>query len=163
MSRRERKDRGPRAHRPRHDAPGSVTLVFGKAGHDSNELGPIFFVTPELGPLSKTGGLLTMVWELAMELVSLRQDVTIISPYYNVGHKGETNHLKKYGIEHDRSIDVYGPDKYEVGLHYGVVDGSGSFLATPYPTGPTFYSSSSLRSPSSSSARSASALMLKRR
>ena len=100
-----------------------------------------------------------------MELVSLRQDVTVISPYYNVGPKGETNHLKKYGIEHGRSIDVHGPDKYEVGLHYGVVDGSGSFLTTPYPTGPTFYtisySSSSLRSPSSSSARSASASYVK--
>ena len=73
--------------------------------------------------------------------------------------------MKKYGIEHDRSIDVYGPDKYEVGLHYGVVDGSGSFVATLYPTGPTFYtigySSSSLRSPTSSSARSASAVYVK--
>ena len=91
------------------------------------------------------------------------EDVAVITPYYNVGPKGETNHLKKYGIEYDRSIDVHAPDKYEIGLHYGVVNGSGSFLATPYPTGPTFYSSSSLRSPSSSSARSASALMLKRR
>ena len=87
------------------------------------------------------------------------------SPYYNAGPKGQTNHLKKYSIEHDRSIDVYGPDKYEIGLHYVVVYGSGSFLATPYPTGPTFYtisySSSSLRSPSSYSARSASAVYVK--
>lgn len=98
-----------------------------------------------------------MVWEL----ISLGQDVAIISPYYNVGPKGQTNHLKKYGIEHERSIDVYGPDKYEVGLHYGVVDGSGSFRATPYPTGPTFYSSSSLRSPSSSPVRSASVAYVK--
>ena len=89
------------------------------------------------------------------------EDVAVISPYYNVGPMGQTNHLKEYGIEHDRSIDVYGPDKYEIGLHYVVVYGSGSFLATPYPTGPTFYSSSSLRSPSSSSARSASAVYVK--
>ena len=52
---------------------------------DSNKLGPIFFVTPELGPLSKIGGLSTMVWELAKDLVSLGQEVTIISPYYTVG------------------------------------------------------------------------------
>ena len=70
------------------------------------------------------------------------EDVAIISPYYNVGPKGETNRLREYGIEYDRSIDVYGPGKYEVGLHYGVVDGSGSFIATPYPTGPTFYTTS---------------------
>ena len=81
------------------------------------------------------------------------EDVAVISPYYNVGPMGQTNHLKTYGIEHDHSIDVYGPDKYEIGLHYGVVDGSGSFRATPYPTGPIFYtisySSSLLRSHSS--------------
>ena len=67
-SRRELTDRGPLAHRPRHGALGSVTPVFGKTVHDSNELGPIF--TPELGPLSKIGGLSTRVWELAKELVS---------------------------------------------------------------------------------------------
>ena len=69
-SRRELTDRGPRAHRPRHGALGSVTPVFGKTVRDSNKLGPIFFDAPELGPLSKIGGLSTMVWELAKELIS---------------------------------------------------------------------------------------------
>ena len=95
----------------------------------------------------------TWFGSLRRSLSRRTEDVAIISPYYNVGPKGEANHLKKYGIEYDRSIDVYAPDKYEIGIHYGVVDGAGSFRATPYPTGPIFYtisySSSLLRSPSS--------------
>lgn len=113
---------------------------------DSNNLGPIFFVTPELGPFSRVGGISTMVWELAKELVSIGVDVSVISPYYNIGPKGETNYLTKWDIKFQRTIDVYAPDKFEVGVHYGVVDGvklwflhNYTFFSTPYPTGSTSY------------------------
>ncbi|KAH0802336.1 alpha amylase domain-containing protein [Histomonas meleagridis] len=108
----------------------------------SNNFGPILFVAPELGPFSKVGGLSTMVWELAKELVQLGLDIHVISPYYNVNPKGETDYLKKYGIEYLTTIDVYAPDKIQIGIHYGVVDGVKcwflhhySFFATPYQSG----------------------------
>jgi len=108
----------------------------------SNALGPVFFVTPELGPFSKVGGLSTMVWELSKELVNLGVKVSVISPYYNVGPKGETNYLEKYGIKYESCIDVYVPNKVEIGIHHGIVDGVDlwfihhySFFAAPYQTG----------------------------
>jgi starch synthase len=108
----------------------------------SNALGPIFFVAPELGPFSKVGGLSTMVWDLAKELVHLGLDIHVISPYYNVSPKGETGYLAKYGIEYRMVIEIYCPAKVEVGIHYGVVDGvkcwflhNYSYFAAPYQTG----------------------------
>jgi hypothetical protein len=55
------------------------------------------------------GGLSTMVWELAKELVGLGLDIHCISPYYNVNIKGETDYLKSYGVEFDPVIDIYAP------------------------------------------------------
>ena len=119
---------------------------IGKAAIESNDLGPICFVAPELGPFSKVGGLSTMVWELAKELVNLGLDIHVISPYYNVSPKGETDYLKKYGIEYKQTIDVYCPDQIKIGIHYGVVDGVKcwflhhySFFAAPYQTGSTSF------------------------
>ena len=115
---------------------------FGSKTLKSNNFGPILFVAPELGPFSKVGGLSTMVWELAKELVQLGLDIHVISPYYNVSPKGETDYLKKYGVEYVQTIDVYAPNQIKVGIHYGVVDGVKcwfihhySFFATPYQTG----------------------------
>lgn len=119
---------------------------FGLEVKKSNNLGPIMFVAPELGPFSKVGGLSTMVWELAKELVNLGLDIHVVSPYYNVSPKGETDYLKKYGVEYNMNIDVYAPDKYEIGVHYGVVDGVKcwfvhhyTFFAAPYQTGSTYF------------------------
>lgn len=113
---------------------------------EANKLGPVFFVTPELGPFSRVGGISTMVWELAKELVNIGVDVSVISPYYNIGPKGETNYLTKWDIKFKHTIDVYAPDKFEVGVHYGEVDGvklwflhNYTFFSTPYPTGSTSY------------------------
>ncbi|OHT09608.1 glycosyl transferase [Tritrichomonas foetus] len=116
--------------------------VIGQKALEQNDLGPICFIAPELGPFSKVGGLSTMVWELAKELVNLGLDIHVISPYYNVSPKGETDYLKKYGVEYIRTIDVYVPDQTKIGIHYAVVDGVKcwflhhySFFAAPYPTG----------------------------
>ena len=56
---------------------------------EANKLGPIMFIAPELGPFSKVGGLSTMVWELAKELVSLGLNVHVVSPYYNISPENE--------------------------------------------------------------------------
>lgn len=115
---------------------------FGSSIIKVNKLGPIMFTAPELGPFSKVGGLSTMVWELAKELVGLGLDIHVVSPYYNVSPKGETDYLKKYGIKYMFKMDVYAPNKFEIGVHYGVVDGVKcwfihhySFFAAPYQTG----------------------------
>lgn len=109
---------------------------------NSNKLGTILFVAPELGPFSKIGGLSTMVWDLVKELAQLGLDVHCVSPYYNVNNKGQTGYLKQYGIEFVRTIDVYVPEREQIGIHYGVVEGVKcwflhhySFFAVPYPTG----------------------------
>lgn len=124
------------------ESKGGIAAKFAEAVEKCDRLGPIFFVAPELGPFSKVGGLSTMVWELAKELVNLGLDISVISPYYNVNNKGETDYLKKYGIEYDSTIDVYAPDCFKIGIHYGVVDGvklwfvhNYSFFSTPYQTG----------------------------
>lgn len=53
-----------------------------------NKLGEIVFATPELGRWSTVGGLGVMVDELAIGLVNLGQQVTVISPYYERNRKG---------------------------------------------------------------------------
>jgi starch synthase len=115
---------------------------FGKDALESNALGPICFIAPELGPFSKVGGLSTMVWELSKELQQLGLDVHVISPYYNVSPKGETDYLKKWGIKYLMTIQVYVPSELQIGVHYGVVDGVKcwflhhfTFFAAPYQTG----------------------------
>jgi starch synthase len=124
------------------DAKSGIASKFADAVEKCDRLGPIFFIAPELGPFSKVGGLSTMVWELAKELVNLGLDISVISPYYNVNNKGETDYLKKYNIEYDSTIDVYAPDCFKIGIHHGVVDGvklwfvhNYSFFSTPYQTG----------------------------
>ena len=124
------------------DSKEEIVSKIGKKAIELNDLGPILFVAPELGPFSKVGGLSTMVWELAKELVNLGLDIHVISPYYNVSPKGETDYLKKYGIEYKRTIDVYCPAKITIGIHYGLIDGVKcwflhhySYFAAPYQTG----------------------------
>jgi starch synthase len=115
---------------------------FGQDALTSNSLGPIYFVAPELGPFSKVGGLSTMVWELAKELEQLGLDIHVISPYYNVSPKGETDYLKRWGIKFLMTIQVYVPSELQIGIHYGVVEGIKcwflhhyTFFAAPYQTG----------------------------
>ena len=67
-------------------------LTAGKI-YDNNILGPICFITPELGRWSTVGGLGVMVDELSQGLTSIGQEVLMISPYYNQNRKGNTNYL----------------------------------------------------------------------
>ena len=70
---------------------GKSNLLF-----NSNIIGPICFITPEIGDKGKwttVGGLGIMVYELTQELASLGQEVIIISPYYNENKNGNCNYL----------------------------------------------------------------------
>ena len=88
---------------------------------NSNILGPICFVTPEIGEKGKwtiVGGLGIMIYELSQELASLGQEVIIISPYYEQNNKGISNYLSN-DTHHLKNISINLDEKYEFGLHYG--------------------------------------------
>jgi starch synthase len=56
--------------------------------NDGDKLGPIVFMTPELGKWSTVGGLGVMVDELSVGLADLGQEVIVVSPYYHRNKKG---------------------------------------------------------------------------
>lgn len=82
---------------------GSERLLSGRNIYDQilekNILGPIVFVTPEIGRFSKIGGIAVMVDELTQALVTLGCEVIVVSPYYNFNSKGKTGYLKDEGVE----------------------------------------------------------------
>ena len=72
-----------------------------------NNLGLIAFITPELGKWTTTGGLGVMVDELTQELASMKEDVMVITPYYEVNKKGEKGYMKKEGFEFKFNVDIW--------------------------------------------------------
>lgn len=90
-----------------------------------NHLGPIVFVTPELGKWSTVGGLGVMVDELSVGLAELGAEVICISPYYHLNRKGVADYLAADGIQYtSRNVTVWvGGDKMEMGVHEGLVHG----------------------------------------
>ncbi|MBR6133851.1 MAG: glycogen/starch synthase, partial [Bacilli bacterium] len=91
----------------------------------SNILGPIVFVTPELGRWSTVGGLGVMVDELSQGLRTLGQEVIMISPYYDRNRKGQQNYLAQdpFNIKYIRNIEVQLDNKYTFGVHKGEGNG----------------------------------------
>ena len=57
-----------------------------------NVLGPICFVTPELGRWSTVGGLGVMVDNLTKALARQGQEVIVISPYYDKNRYGQSEY-----------------------------------------------------------------------
>ena len=88
---------------------------------NSNLLGPICFVTPELGRWSSVGELGIMVDELSQGLASIGQEIIMISPYYNQNRKGATNYLSNdpFNIHYIRNVRINLDNSYEFGVHYG--------------------------------------------
>ena len=86
-----------------------------------NCLGPICFITPELGRFSTVGGLGVMVDELSQSLKNLGQEIIMISPYYNKNRKGESEYLKNdpFNIHYIKNINVNLDQNYSFGIHYG--------------------------------------------
>lgn len=110
---------------------------------EENSLGPIVFVTPEVAPWSKIGGVAVMVDELTQDLASLGLDVRVISPYYNYDRDGKTGYLKKDGVKHLQNISTYvGGEHVLIGLHYLEQNGvkyyflhNFTYFPSPYHTG----------------------------
>lgn len=87
------------------------------------KLGPLVFLTAELGRFSTAGGLGVMVDELTKGLSGLGLDVYVISPYYTVNRKNQTGYLGK-NINWTRNISVnLGTHIVEVGVFEGVENG----------------------------------------
>ena len=109
----------------------------------SNIIGPICFVTPELGRWSTIGGLGIMVDELSQALETIGQEIIMISPYYNQNRKGISNYLQNdpFNIHYIRNLYINLDERYEFGVHYGTGNGgikyyflhNANLFPRPYP------------------------------
>ena len=86
-----------------------------------NKLGPICFITPEIGIWSSIGGLGVMVDELTQGLAALDQEVIVISPYYYQNRKGITNYLSEdpFNFKKIMTIEVNLDMKYSFDVYHG--------------------------------------------
>lgn len=89
----------------------------------TTKLGPLVFLTAELGRFSTAGGLGVMVDELTKGLAALGLEVYVISPYYMVNRKNQTGYLGE-NIKWTRNISVnLGTHIVEVGVFEGLENG----------------------------------------
>lgn len=89
----------------------------------TTKLGPLVFLTAELGRFSTAGGLGVMVDELTKGLAGLGLEVYVCSPYYNVNRKNERNYLGD-NIKYTRNVSVnLGTHVVEAGVFEGVENG----------------------------------------
>ena len=94
---------------------------------EKNIMGPIVFVTPELAPWFKIGGLAVMVDELARGFADLGEDTIVIVPFFQY-KKGTYEEIQldpngEYGIKYLHNIEVTLGACHEVfGVHYGEVN-----------------------------------------
>lgn len=109
---------------------------------DENALGPIVFVTTELGKWSTVGGLGVMVDELSCTLAQhLGQTVYIVTPYYNYDRKGNPAYMDPAEVQYKFNITVeVAGEKTVLGVHEGKVRGvnliflhNARFFPHPYP------------------------------
>ena len=126
-----------------YDDKNTKIIEMAKSIFDSNILGPICFVTPELGRWSTVGGLGVMVDELSQGLNAIGQDIIMISPYYHQNRKGKTDYLANdpFNIHHIRNVSIQLDSRYEFGVHYGTGNNgikyyflhNASIFPRPYP------------------------------
>ena len=104
-------------------------LAFTRRVLHRNSLGPIVFITPELNPWIKFGGLGVMVAELSTGLAEMGAQVVVIAPYYQdgagAGGKKPFGYLAPDGILYSgRNISVQvGGETLVMGVHEGVRGG----------------------------------------
>jgi starch synthase len=108
-----------------------------------NKLGPIVFVTPEIGRWSTVGGLGVMVDELTQGLAAINEDVYLIAVYYDKNRKGEGDYLSKdpAGFKYVKNIEVKTDEaNHTLGVHVGVVNKvklvflhNAGLFPSPYP------------------------------
>ena len=116
---------------------------------NSNILGPICFITPELGRWSTVGGLGVMVDELSQGLQELGQELIMISPYYDRNRKGQSDYLANdpFNIKYLQNTTVKLDGEYTFGVHMGEGNGGIKYyflhnykiFPKPYPDGSCEY------------------------
>lgn len=109
----------------------------------NNKLGPIVFVTPEIGRWSTVGGLGVMVDELTQGLADINEDVYLIAVYYDKNRKGEGDYLAKdpAGFKYVKNVTVKtGEGDHTLGVHVGTVNKvkliflhNAGLFPSPYP------------------------------
>jgi len=113
-------------------------VALGRRLLERNALDPIVLLTPELKSYFTSGGLGTMVEELAEGLADLGQQVVVIAPYYNkhvekrrnaageelppVVHHGSNHWAALKGFRHKLNVHVRVGDcgSYQLGVHEAV-------------------------------------------
>lgn len=115
-------------------------VALGKRLAERSALGPVVLLTPELKSFFTTGGLGTMVEELAEGLAELGQQVVVIAPYYNKHEKknrvGKVFHASDFfygsshwaklapdcGFHHKCNVHVRVGDRgtFQLGVHEGM-------------------------------------------
>lgn len=92
--------------------------------YKDNKIGPIVFVTPELGRWTSVGKLGKTVDELTQGLRALGQEIVVISPYYQQNNKGKTNYLENdpFDIKYYKDISISLDDNYTFGIFNGTGD-----------------------------------------
>jgi len=107
---------------------------LGEALKYHNSRGPLVFMSAEAEPFSKAGGLGNVVYELPRELAKMGEEVYLITPLYKHGDFASTNKIRKaiekYKVTYTgKNVKFKIREKeYEVGVHYGEVDGIKVFL-----------------------------------
>ncbi len=100
----------------------------------SNSRGPIVFLSAEAEPFSKSGGLANVVYELPQKLVSMGEEVYVITPRYRTGEPKLIDKmekaLKEYGASYTgKNVRFFLKNQqYEAGVHQAKVDGINYFL-----------------------------------
>ncbi len=99
-----------------------------------NQPGPMVFMSAEMEPFSKSGGLANVVYELPRQLARLGEEVYAITPLYRQGppkaqHMMQTA-IDQHGITYSgRTVRfMVMNQEYEVGVFSGEVDGIRVFL-----------------------------------
>lgn len=107
---------------------------LGKSLQWHNERGALVFMSAEAEPFSKSGGLANVVYELPRELAAMGESVYVITGLYRNGDEKSVKKMfdtiKQYGVAYTgRNVrfKILNYD-YEVGVHFGIVDGVGYYL-----------------------------------
>jgi len=90
-----------------------------------HSLGPIAFVSSELGKWTSTGGQGVMINELSEGLVTLGEEVYVVTPYYHFNRRNSSDYLSEENqFEHTLDFEVrIGTEYYTINLYEGQVNG----------------------------------------
>ncbi len=111
-----------------------VFQQLGENLRDHFRQGVTLFLSAEAEPLSKSGGLANVVYELPRKMAAMGEDVCVITPLYRHGTDKEREKMQKaietYGISYTgKNVNIKIMDaEYSIGVHYGDICGIKYYL-----------------------------------